>query len=142
MILLDKRIKSLSRGLSSSLTKLAKEVTPKSVHRLRTTIRRVETLVASVPLDLSKKQAASQEELAALRRRAGRVRDFDVQLELLGAIANGSTATDRIMLGEYLQRKREKQAERLTAEIKDVRASKFSSHMKSVFQEAAQAPPR
>lgn len=140
MILLEKRIKNLSRGLSSSLTRLAKEVTPKSVHHLRTTIRRVETLLASVPLDPSKKQQTSQKRLGALRRRAGKVRDFDVQLELLGAIANGSTATDRTALGEYLQRKREKQAQRLTAEIEDVRASKFSSHMKSVFQKAAQAP--
>jgi CHAD domain-containing protein len=142
MILLEKRIKSLSRGLSSSLTKLAKEVTPKSVHHLRTTIRRVETLLASHPLDLNKKQQTSQKKLAELRRRAGKVRDFDVQLGLLGAIANGSTATDRIMLGEYLQRKREKQAERLTAEIEDVRASKFSSHMKGVFQKASEAPQR
>src|SRR5262249_26098082 len=63
----------------------------------------------------------------------------DVQLDLLGAIANGSTATDRRMLAEYLQGRREKQAGRLTKDINNVRASKFSSHMKSVFQKVAES---
>ena len=139
MSLLEKRTKNLSRGLSSSLTKLTKEVTPKSVHHLRTTIRRIETLIASTPLDLSKKQKTSQGKLANLRRRAGKVRDFDVQLDLLGAIANGSTATDRRMLAEYLQGKREKQAVRLIEDIENIKASKFPSHMKTVFQKVPEA---
>ncbi len=141
MNLLEKRIENLSRGLSLSLTKLAKDVGPRYVHLLRTTVRRIETLVASVPLDLNKKQKASLEKLAALRKRAGKVRDFDVQLELLGAIANGSTATDKSMLAELLQSKREKQAERLHSAVEKAKASKFRSHLKSVFQRAAEVSP-
>src|SRR5262249_58535516 len=71
---LEKRIKNLSRGLSLSVTKLAKDIAPRYVHRLRTTIRRVETLVASAPPELSKKQQASLKKLAGLRKRAGRGR--------------------------------------------------------------------
>src|SRR5262249_60215420 len=78
---LEKRIKNLSRGLSLSVTKLAKDIAPRYVHRLRTTIRRIEALVASAPLDLSKKQQGSLKKMAALRKRAGRVRDLDVQLD-------------------------------------------------------------
>lgn len=122
-----------------SVNKLAKDIGPGYVHRLRTTIRRIETLVASAPLDLSKKQQASLRKLAALRKRAGRVRDLDVQLDLLGAIANGSTATDRSMLAELLQQKREKQAERLKRAVEASRTPKFSSHVKSVFRKAAEA---
>jgi CHAD domain-containing protein len=136
---LEKRIKNLSRGLSLSVTKLAKDIAPRYVHRLRTTIRRIEALVASAPLDLSKKQQGSLKKLAALRKRAGRVRDLDVQLDLLGAIANGSTATDKSMLAELLQQKREKHAERLKRGIEQYRTPKFSSHVKSVFRKAAEA---
>lgn len=136
MSLLEKRITSLSRGLSLSVTKLTKDVKPRYVHQLRTTIRRIETLVASVPVDLNKKQRASLRKLASLRKRAGKVRDFDVQLDLLGAIANGSTATDKNFLGELLQQKREKQAERLRAAIEGFRASKFPSHVRTVFRKS------
>ena len=139
MSLLEKRIDNLSRGLSWSVTKLTKEVRPRHVHRLRTTIRRVETLVASVPLDLNKKQKTALEELATLRRRAGKVRDFDVQLDLLGAIANGSTATDKSLLAEFLQGKREKQAGRLQSASAKFKTSKFPMIIKGVFQHVAAA---
>ena len=136
---LEKRISNLSRSLSLSITKLAKDIRPRYVHRLRTTIRRVETLVASSPLRLSKKQQASLKNLAALRKRAGRVRDLDVQLDLLGAIANGSTATDRSMLAEFMQQKREKQAARLKKAVEEIRTPKFSTHVKTVFRKAGEA---
>jgi len=139
MSLLEKRIDNLSRGLSWSVTKLTKEIRPGHVHRLRTTIRRVETLVASVPLDLDKKQRMTLEELATLRRRAGKVRDFDVQLDLLGAIANGSTATDKSLLAEFLQGKREKQAGRLQSAAEKFKRSKFPVLIKGVFQHVTEA---
>jgi CHAD domain-containing protein len=139
MSLLEKRVDTLSRGLSWSITKLTKEVRPRHVHLLRTTIRRVETLVTSVPLDLSKKQQTALDKLAKLRKRAGKVRDFDVQLDLLGAIANGSTASDKSLLAEYLQGKREKQADRLRSAIDKFKGSKSPMLLKEVFQHSAEA---
>lgn len=137
MTLLEKRIKRLSDGLSLSLGHLGKEVSPKYVHRLRTTIRRIETLQAFAHPDLSKKQEKAMDELAALRKRAGKIRDLDVQMDLLGAIANRSTAGDRKVLTDLLKRRRTKQAGRLQAQVGSLKDSKFFSHLKRIAAKAA-----
>ncbi len=139
MTLLEKRIKRLSKGLSSSVARLASEISPKSVHRLRTTIRRIEGLVAFTQPDLGKKQKKFLEDLAALRKRAGKVRDLDVQTGLLDAIANRSTASDRRVLMDSLQRKRARQAQRLHSAIRKLEGPKFFSHLNRIAGKPASA---
>jgi CHAD domain-containing protein len=139
MSLLEKRIKELSEGLSSAVAKLGEQVSPKSVHRLRTTVRRTQSLVTYTRPDLGKKQERALENLRALRKRAGKVRDLDVQMVLMGAIANGSTAGDRRVLMELLKRKRARQAERLSAAIRKLHASKFFVHLNHIAEEAGAA---
>src|SRR5437660_7621856 len=118
MILLEKRMRGLTGDLSATVSILARgEVTPESVHRLRTTARRIESLVSYANPDLDKKLERCQEKLADLRRRAGKVRDFDVQIGLLGVLANGSTARDREILAALLGKKRDRQARRLTSAV-------------------------
>lgn len=147
MSLLEKRINNLLEGLSSAISRLADEVSPKSVHRLRTTIRRIESLVAFAGPDLGRKQQRALEHLVWLRKRAGKVRDLDVQLGLLGAIANGSTASDRRVLADGLKRKKSKQVERLRSVTRKLQDSKFFSHLErigektsAVFPEATSLP--
>jgi CHAD domain-containing protein len=141
MSLLEKRVTNLLEGLSSAVARLADEVSPKSVHRLRTTIRRIESLAAFASPDLGRKQQRALENLAALRKRAGKVRDLDVQMGLLGAIANGSTAGDRRVLAETLKRKRTKQAERVRSAIGRLRGSKLFTHIERIGEKAAAAAP-
>src|SRR5262245_53617213 len=74
MALLEQQIKDLSDDLSEVVSKLAHQMTPKSVHRLRTTIRRIESLVSFANPDLGRKLERSLERLGELRKRAGRVR--------------------------------------------------------------------
>src|SRR5215469_16043824 len=113
MSLEEKRVKTLAENLAAAAARLAHDVTPKYVHRLRTTIRRIESLTGYAHLDLGRKQEKALLTLAALRKRAGKVRDLDVQAKLLDAIANTSTRQDRQALTEALKRKRNRQAERL-----------------------------
>ncbi|HMF89953.1 MAG TPA: CHAD domain-containing protein [Candidatus Angelobacter sp.] len=140
MKLLEKRSERLRAGLSSTLAQLRDEPSPKRVHRLRTTIRRIESLVAFAEPQLGRKQERAIKDLAALRRRAGRVRDLDVQLELLGAIGNTSTALDRKLLGDVLKRKRGKQIERLSAAVVKTREQRFRTLFDTVAAEASAAP--
>jgi len=149
MTLLEKRIKNLSDGLSSSIAKLAKEISPKSVHRMRTTIRKAESMVDYARPELGRKQEKSMKLLAGLRKRAGKVRDVDIQMDLLGAIGNGSTAQDRKLLLEIMKDKRAKQAERLARLIERARGTRLFSHLdrvaekiaeSSAFLEAGEAP--
>jgi CHAD domain-containing protein len=137
MTLLTERYTELSRRLASTLAKLSENPTPKYVHRLRTAIRRFESLVAYARPDLGRKQRKTVEEMAGLRKRAGRVRDLDVEMGLLKAVANGSTRADRLAVEETLQQKRAKQARRLVSAIKKRRNSKVFLHLERIAGKSA-----
>jgi len=83
MTLLEKRMRGLNKDLSGAISKVTGKPAPKIVHRLRTTIRRIESLVSYSHPDLKKKLERSLEKMADLRKRAGKVRDLDVQMGLL-----------------------------------------------------------
>jgi CHAD domain-containing protein len=136
MALLDKRMQGLASDLSSSIAKLADgKVTPKNVHQLRTTIRRIESLITYANPELGKKVERSVRKMADLRKRAGKVRDLDVQVELLAVLGNGSTARDKKILAELLEKKRQRQAERLVTAVKKVQDSKFFTRIQRIAGE-------
>jgi len=141
MALLEKRMRGLTADLSSSMAKLAEEkAAPKNVHRLRTTIRRIESLVSYANPDLDKKLERTLEKMADLRKRAGKVRDLDVQANLLHVLANSSTAKDQKILADLLSKKRERQAERLISAIRKVQQSKFFARMDRIAGESEKMP--
>jgi CHAD domain-containing protein len=140
MTLLEQQMRGLTEDLSAIVSKLADEATPKSVHRLRTTIRRIETLVSYANPDIGKKLERSLEKLESLRKRAGKVRDIDVQKKLLDRVGNGSTAKDRKTLSALLDKKRGRQATRLQSAIKKVLESKFISRMERIAEKIAGGP--
>ena len=130
----EKRVKLLQDGLSAALARLDAGVAPKAVHRLRTTTRRIETLVAHSGSHLGRKQQKALQWLTGLRKRVGKIRDLDVQIKLLNAIANGSTANDRRNLCEYLQGKREKQEARLASAARKVERAKFQASVQRALE--------
>lgn len=115
---LDKRTSGLLRDLSRAFYKLRVGISPKKVHRLRTTIRRIESFIRLSHPKLGRKQKRLLEEMAGLRKRAGKVRNLDVQIRLLGSIANGSTVSDRRVLLQLFRARREKQSQRLSSVLK------------------------
>jgi CHAD domain-containing protein len=134
---LEKRMRGLSADLLGVIVKLAdKEMSPKGVHRLRTTIRRIESLVSYAHPALEKKLERSLEKLAHLRKLAGKVRDLDVQIGLLNALGNGSTIQDRKVLAELLKKKRERQATRLGSALGKLQGSKFIARMNRIAEKA------
>jgi CHAD domain-containing protein len=135
----EKRVTTLSENLSAALANLAHDVTPKHVHRLRTTIRRIESLTAYAHLQVGRKQEKALRTLTALRKRAGKVRDFDVQTRLLDAIANTSTRQDRQALAEVLKRKRDRQAERLDSAIAKARNTRLAEHVERILEKVVEA---
>lgn len=137
MTLLQEHSKSLSHGLTKSVSKVAENISEKGVHRLRTTIRRVETLVNYAEPRLTKKQEKILDELRALRKRAGKVRDLDIQIGLLASIGNRSASGDKRALLESLKRKRAKQASRLTSAVKKLDDSKFSSRLGRITEKSS-----
>ena len=74
------------RKLSRQLSKLAGKLSPENVHKFRTSSRRVEVLVS----DLAERRSGNDKKLlkllARLRKKAGRVRDLDVQSAALRSL--------------------------------------------------------
>jgi len=135
----EKQVKILSANLSATFVHLAHDVTPKHVHRLRTNIRRIESLTRYAHLHLGRKQEKTLRIMAALRKRAGKVRDLDVQVKLLDAIANTSTRHDRQALTEVLKRRRSRQAERLRTAIAKARDAGLSVSVDRILEKVAEA---
>lgn len=69
--------------LSQYLARLEKKPAPKSVHRFRTYSRRVETLLGELVRKPSGNQKKLLKSLARLRKKAGKLRDLDVQIAAL-----------------------------------------------------------
>jgi CHAD domain-containing protein len=136
MTLLEKHMRGLNRDLSNAVSKVLDDRKPKSVHRLRTTIRRIESLISYANPDIGKKEERSLEKLADLRKRAGKVRDLDVQKDLLDTLGNGSAAKDRTTLKELLEKKREGQARRLESAVKKLHEAKFFDRLDRIAEQA------
>jgi CHAD domain-containing protein len=133
------RTERLVQRVASTLGKLPGDPSPRYVHRLRTAIRRIESLVDYARPDLGRKQQKALREMAALRRRAGKVRDLDVQTMLLNDIANGSTIKDRRDVSDALKQKRDKQAARLVSATERIVDAKFLCQLERVAAKAAEA---
>jgi len=137
MTLLQRQSKRLSDDLSRFVSKLRNnKVTQKGVHRLRTSIRRLETLVNYTQPRLSKKSEKVLDELRVLRKRAGKVRDLDMQIGLLVSMGHSSGAVDRRALLEALKKKRARQASRLTSTVRRLGDSTFLDRVERISEKA------
>ncbi len=72
--------------LSRQMTKLATKPAPENVHKFRTYSRRVEALLDELVPEPNRNDRKLLKRLSRLRKKAGRVRDLDVQLASLGSL--------------------------------------------------------
>ncbi len=103
---------ALSR-LPALLRRAGQSPSIETVHKLRTTIRRAETVLKSDSRVADKKLL---KQLKHIRKRAGRVRDIDVQLEILKSFG-GRNHAEVISVRRVLIRKREKQERKLSKAV-------------------------
>jgi CHAD domain-containing protein len=81
-----KRSRLTFQKLSRELTRLVKKPAPDSVHKFRTNSRRVEALLSEVVGESHRNDEKLLRLLARLRKKAGRVRDLDVQIASLRSL--------------------------------------------------------
>jgi len=81
-----KRSRLTFQKLARELTKLVKKPAPESVHKFRTNSRRVEALLSEVVVESHRNDEKLLRLLARLRKKAGRVRDLDVQIASLRSL--------------------------------------------------------
>jgi CHAD domain-containing protein len=81
-----KRSRLVFQRLARELTKLAKNPAPESVHKFRTNSRRVEALLSEVSVALNRNDKKLLKLLSRLRKKAGRMRDLDVEIASLRSL--------------------------------------------------------
>jgi CHAD domain-containing protein len=126
---------AVGRRVQRALRAAAKESSPENVHRLRTSIRRAEVLLAGQLPASHKRVAKLQRELQKLRRRAGKVRDMDVQLNALRSLDLGRPDNAREQLTRFLKDKREKRAKKLESLLDSKGQSRLRRHLSAVAED-------
>ena len=107
------RTQHLFKKLSQLLGQNASRPHPEAVHDLRTITRRVEALLDALTVEPDRKQRKLLRRLKRLRRRAGRVRDIDVQILALRTLKIGRDAGRKAQLARYLGDRRSRRERKL-----------------------------
>jgi CHAD domain-containing protein len=106
-LLLDDFAKLLKKQKTSS----------KAVHHLRTTARRIESVVNFSAADHGSRAHKTMQHLASLRKAAGKVRDLDVITKLLATVTITGLAGERRRLSQALATRRDKAAGKLRTKL-------------------------
>lgn len=105
------------RKLRKSLKKLPKDLTPNQVHGIRTRARRIEAVFHAFGFDETRFGSALIRKIAAIRKKAGRVRDMDVLTDYAAGLSRERDGDCLVQLLEYLGARRLQQAEKLRRKV-------------------------
>jgi CHAD domain-containing protein len=119
------------RKLRRLLREVSTEPLPERVHQLRTTIRRTETFLSSQDIAEKRDVGKLLAQLGKLRRRAGRVRDIDVQAAALRTVNIGQEDAKARVLAE-LEEQRNRKEKKLLAGIEDKFSVRMHTRMRKV----------
>src|SRR5204863_5108520 len=103
--------------LNRHLSKLTAKTAPQSVHKFRTYSRRVEALLRELSPELSRNDRKLLKILAKLRKKAGRVRDLDVQTASLRGLKISQEPRRKSQLLRNLTEDRVKREQKLAAKF-------------------------
>jgi CHAD domain-containing protein len=119
--------------------KIARNAGPEPVHKLRTTIRRLESMLDTAGIAQTGKAAKLLKQAARLRKRAGKVRDIDVQIQALKDVKVEAAARDRKRVMRALEKTRAKQESKLRAELESASDHHFRKHLNKTREEVEAA---
>jgi CHAD domain-containing protein len=108
-----KRSRLAFQKLGRELTKLRKEPAPESVHKFRTNSRRVEALLTEVAPELTGNDKKLLKLLSRLRKKAGRVRDLDVEIASLRSLKTPEGNGHKSQFVDALVQERAKREQKL-----------------------------
>jgi CHAD domain-containing protein len=102
---------------------------PEDIHLLRTTIRRLETALDVLLPEPDRDARKLLKQLAKVRRRAGEVRDLDVQMFALRSLRIGSDPSRKNQLMDDLGRSRARETKRLLEKLEKPATAKLRRRM-------------
>jgi len=108
-----KQSHSIFASLERQLDKLAKKPASKNIHKFRTYGRRVETILSELGPDGRPLQKKLLKQLKRLRKKAGRVRDLDVQVATLRSLKIPQEPAHKVQLFRVLAEERDKDEKKI-----------------------------
>ncbi len=116
--------------LDRQLTKVAKKLDPTSVHKFRTYSRRVEALLEELHPEPSRNDRRLLKLLGRLRKKAGHVRDLDVQMSNLRSLKIAREAGQKSQLQRALAQERGKQETKLAQSLNKEKKRELRKRLK------------
>lgn len=113
MALNPNRVLKPARKIRKLLKKMPKQPTPEQVHDLRTNTRRFEAVLAAISPQSLKRSKSLMQDLAAIRKKAGRVRDMDVLTSYVADLKVDGEEDCRVLLLQHLGAERKRDAQKL-----------------------------
>lgn len=110
--------------------RLATDPTAENVHGFRTSSRRIEVLTERLLPDSDRNQRKLLKLLSRIRRRAGRLRDIDVQLAALRSFKILSEPRRKRQLVEHLLEVRQKHERRLAKQLEKATIAELRKRMR------------
>jgi len=120
------------------LQKTQSNIGPEQAHRLRTTARRMQAF--SQRMDLSRRETSVMEETEAIRKRAGKLRDIDIQLTLLEQVQTPNLKAPIGSLQQHLLEKRARFESKLNKRLKDLRKKEIGERIIAISKRMPTAP--
>ncbi len=118
MAITSERGHSIFRKTEKDIRRIASDLNPDSVHRCRTTIRRLQTLLEELLPKRTRNQNKLIQILDRIRKRAGKVRDIDVQLAALRSLKTSQEPRRKTQLAHSLVELRVKHEKKLSKLLK------------------------
>jgi CHAD domain-containing protein len=113
MALASEHVRRVFRKMEREVLRLSSDRQAEAVHSFRTTSRRLETLLTGLVAARDRNQKKLLKMLGRIRRRAGRVRDLDVQLAALRSLKVSIEPRRKTQLMQRLLELRAQQEEKL-----------------------------
>lgn len=116
------------------LRKLSHNPTAGQIHGFRTTARRIEALLASVFASPRKNERKLLKQLDRVRRRAGRIRDLDIQIKNLQELHLGREEQCRQQVLQHLRARRRKALKKLAESLDDRTVGRLQKRLRRAAQ--------
>jgi CHAD domain-containing protein len=125
-----KRSRLAFQKLGREVTKLARKPAPESVHKFRTNSRRVEAVLSEVIPELNRNDEKLLKLLSRLRKKAGRVRDLDVEIASLRSLKIPGGNGHKSQFVDALVQERAKREQKLAKGFDRETAAKLRKRLK------------
>src|SRR4029077_6653666 len=130
MLIDPEHTRATFRKLARQMSKLADKPAPENVHKFRTSSRRVEVLVADLAQERSRNDKKLLKLLGRLRKKAGRVRDLDVEIAALRSLKIPQEPMRKSQLMRTLAEERGKREKKLVKSLDKKTVSEARKRLK------------